>query len=242
METKLAYLNDSYLLSSTATVTEVAPAQDGKTDMQLDETVFYPQGGGQPTDKGKITAYGAEFEVEDVRFESGIVHHFGRVAAGSFKKGDRVNLDVDAERRALNMRNHTAGHLVASVIAELKPELKANKGYHFPDGPYVQFEGLVAPEERQALGAKAQELANQWIAERREVTIRFVPYEELVKVCRHVPENIPRDKPSRIATIEGSISIPDGGTQVRDLGEIGGITITKIKGRGNETIIGYKVG
>jgi Ser-tRNA(Ala) deacylase AlaX len=242
METKLVYLNDAYLFNSSATITEVVQTPDNKTDIQLDETIFYPQGGGQPTDKGKIKASDVEFEVDDVRFENGIVHHYGHMTKGSLKVGDKVDLSVDADRRNINMRNHTAGHLVASVIAELKPDLKANKGYHFPDGPYVQFEGIVAPEERQDLITKTQERANQMINKHREVIIKFVPYDELVKVCRFVPENIPKDKPSRIATIKDSISVPDGGTQVKNLSEIGSITITKIKGKGSETIISYKVG
>ncbi len=241
METKLAYLNDSYLFESTTTVTKIVQAPDSATDMQLDETIFYPQGGGQPADNGTIETDASKFSVEDVRFLEGTVHHYGRILHGSISIGDRVKLIVDARRRILNMCNHTAGHLVASVIAELRPGLKVDKGYHFPSGPYVQFEGTISQEERQALASKIQERANQMIVENREVITGFVPYEELERVCRHVPENIPKDKPLRIVTIEGCISIPDGGTQTRNLSEIGSIIITKIKTKGENTIVSYTI-
>lgn len=239
-ETKLVYLYDSRMFEAQAVVTKIGKGAEGKTDVQLDETIFYPQGGGQPSDQGTISTPEAEFRVEEARFEDGVVHHYGTMLKGSLVICERVKLCVDAERRTTNMRNHSAGHVVASAMSELRPELKPVKGYHFPDGPYVQFEGAVAPEERQKLLEMLQEKVRQMIAGRLRLITRFVSYEELTRVCRFVPDNMPKDKPSRIVAIEGYISVPDGGTQVRGTGEIGTLTITRIKAKGNDTIVSYR--
>ena len=75
--TKLNYLDDTYLLESKATFIEIKENEKGKAVI-LDETIFYPQGGGQPADTGKIILDNNIFSVTDVRLdENGIVWHFG---------------------------------------------------------------------------------------------------------------------------------------------------------------------
>jgi Ser-tRNA(Ala) deacylase AlaX len=77
--TKLNYLEDTYLFESEATFVEIRENEKGKAII-LDETIFYPQGGGQPADRGEITSGDSVFTVNDVRLaEDGIVWHFERL-------------------------------------------------------------------------------------------------------------------------------------------------------------------
>ncbi len=58
-------------------------------------------------------------------------------------KDRHVNLKLDKERRLQHAKSHTAGHLLSAVVESLASELKGTKGHHFPDGPYVEFNGKL---------------------------------------------------------------------------------------------------
>lgn len=84
-QTKLLYLEDFNLLQSEAVVTDIS--RDGERDIVvLDQTVFYPQGGGQPYDRGTIESPSKKFIIEEVRFADGIVKHIGKFEQGSFNQ------------------------------------------------------------------------------------------------------------------------------------------------------------
>ena len=110
--TKLNYLSNTYLFDSEAIFVEIKENEKGKAVI-LDKTIFYPQGGGQPADKGKIISGDTIFIVNDVRIdEVGIVWHFGEFSNGQFKIGNKVILKIDKDRRKLNAKLHSAGHLL----------------------------------------------------------------------------------------------------------------------------------
>src|SRR5437660_1190286 len=115
MATELVYLTDFDIVQCTARVTSSQETQDDQIDLQLDKTCFYPRGGGQDWDEGWIEGAdgAAVFRVHKVRLdENGIVHHIGRSTAGELNKGDAVNCTVDANRRTINTRLHSAGHVI----------------------------------------------------------------------------------------------------------------------------------
>jgi Ser-tRNA(Ala) deacylase AlaX len=160
-ETQKLYFLDSDALTGTAKLLAVIPnplAQQSKAlagfplACVLDRTLFHAQGGGQPSDAGSLTVAGlaapATFEVKDVRFDpaTGIVYHLGAFpdsapAAESIETPVDVTMDVNLERRVLNMRLHSAGHLIDAALAAegfLGPHegsFTQGKGHHFPDGP-----------------------------------------------------------------------------------------------------------
>src|SRR5206468_3446933 len=103
--TELVYLSDAYLRETDATVTAV----DGDR-VALDRTIFYPTGGGQPHDTGRLG--GAT--VADVRKEGDTVWH--RVEGPLPAVGDEMHLEVDWDRRHALMRTHTALHVLCGVI------------------------------------------------------------------------------------------------------------------------------
>jgi Ser-tRNA(Ala) deacylase AlaX len=213
---------------------------DGRTVVYLDQTILYPQGGGQPYDKGVIQNEDTKFVVEEVRFVEGEVLHIGHFEGRPFIQGEDVHIVVDGHRRELNARLHSAGHLVDLAVSTIGVDWVPLKGYHFPDAPYVEYEGELASEQQDELAKQIEKIANDYIAEDLPVTCHFVEREELEKLCRHVPTNLPKDKPTRVVQFE-TFAVPCGGTHVRSLKDLKELKITKLKNKGGSIRIGYDV-
>src|SRR3989338_8029458 len=199
--TKLLYLDNFSLTTCSATVISCEQEnnlENSRTAIVLDQTVFYPQGGGQPYDTGKIFNQHAEFLVTDVRFIDGIVKHFGIFTSGMFALDDTVTCTITIERRNLHSRLHSAGHVVDMAVYQTHPEWIPGKGYHFPDGPYVEYAGSLENIDREKLKAELETTCNTIVSENRQTTLLFIPKEEMGSVCRHVPDYLPAHKPTRV--------------------------------------------
>lgn len=240
VKTELLYLSDFTLVECEAKVMNVTRAENGKTIVVLDQTAFYPQGGGQPYDKGTIESVAAKFVVDEVRFMDGIVHHIGNFEHGALAAGETVKCSVDKERRQLHTRLHSAGHVVDMAVDALGLEWIPGKGYHFPDGPYVEYEGNAPESEREAIKAKIEEQVNAFIRQGRDTSLQFMNRQQMKAVCRHVPDYIPENKPSRVV-LYGDFGVPCGGTHVTNLSQIGKIVIRKIKQDGSKVKVAYAV-
>ncbi|MFZ1522487.1 MAG: alanine--tRNA ligase-related protein, partial [Candidatus Saccharimonadales bacterium] len=114
--------------------------KDGRNIIYLDQTVFYPQGGGQPYDMGLIETDDTKFIVEEVRYADGEVLHIGHYEGRHLIQGEDIRLVVDEQRRKLNTRLHSAGHILDMAVNELGYAWIPGKGHHFPDGPYVEYQ------------------------------------------------------------------------------------------------------
>lgn len=237
--TKLIYLEHMDQTTGQAIIQDVLE-EDGKQVVVLDQTIFYPQGGGQPYDQGIITSNNGKFIVSEVRYIDGIVKHIGNFESGTFAKAENVSLEVNPERRLLNARLHSAGHLVDVAVNTLKPDWIPGRGYHFPDGPYVEYAGTIDDTEKEQFIKDLEKIINQKISEQIPVTIKFVDKSELSTYCRHVPENIPEGKPIRLVLFN-DFAIPCGGTHVDNLTVLKSETIRKIKGGAGTVKISYDV-
>lgn len=235
----MLYLENMHDLEADAYVERVE-SQNGRDVVYLDQTILYPQGGGQPYDKGVIQSPDTTFIVEEVRFVDGDVLHIGRFEGQPFMQGEDVHIVVDGDRRRLNARLHSGGHLVDMAIAKFGLDWTPGKGYHFPDGPYVEYEGELDPERQSELQARIEAKANELIGQDLPVSCRLVDHSELQQLCRHVPANLPINKPTRIVQFD-DFAVPCGGTHVHSLGEIQKITITKVKNKQGSIRVGYSV-
>lgn len=233
-------LENMSLYEDFSKVLNIEDLEDGRKALILDQTIFYPQGGGQPYDQGIIETANSKFIVEEVRFVEGIVKHIGRCGSGNFEIGESVKCIIDKERRILNTRLHSAGHLVDMAINALNLNLIPHKGYHFPNGPYVEYEGFLS-HDMEKLKKDIEDLANSFISQKIETTVQFMNKEEMKKICRYVPDNMPANKPMRVV-IYGDFAVPCGGTHVRNLGDILAITIRKIKQDKSLLRISYEIG
>jgi Ser-tRNA(Ala) deacylase AlaX len=239
--TDLMYMSDMECLETTASVLDVFSGDDGKSILVLDRTIFYPQGGGQPADHGKISSASADFHVDDVRFLDGVVQHKGFFADGVLKQGDEVKLSVDANRRRFNSRLHTAGHLIDYAIERLGYKLEAGKGYHFPDSPYVEYVGKIDDALKGKLFETLEGQVNQLINDNLAISVKIVPFKELETLCGNVPPYIPTNKPARIMFVDGLHGIPCGGTHVSSTAQVGALTISSIKSKKGDTRVSYRL-
>ncbi|XP_015694315.1 alanine--tRNA ligase isoform X2 [Oryza brachyantha] len=246
--TKLAYFDDMWALRSTATV--VSLVQDGgRRAVVLHSTVFYPQGGGQPADTGVISSGGARFLVEDVRMKDGVVFHYGRfedVGDGcnsEFSEGQSVNLEVDAERRNLNSRLHSAGHLLDICISNIGlSHVEPGKGHHFPDGPFVEYKGGIPPDQLQDKKNKLEKEANELISKGAKVLACILPYEEATQLCGGaLPSYISKGSTPRIVKFGDHPGGPCGGTHVADISNINNIKVTNIRVKKGLIKVSYNV-
>ena len=237
--TILRYLENSYLYLLKARVVAVQPTTSAFS-VVLDETIFHPQGGGQPSDRGTITSAKAKFNVTKSTFDaqSGIVHHEGLFEGDSkFDEGEEVSLWIDDNVRQLSRRNHSAGHLLALAVRECQLPIKEVKGYHFPEGPYVEFEGKTTNDAQKLIETKANEL----ISKSLKMTATLVDKTKLAELSLVVPEHIPENKPTRVVTIDGWKGTPCGGTHVSNTFEIGPLQVRKITTRKENTKISYVI-
>lgn len=157
--------------------------------------------------------------------ESGVATHLGKLN-GDVAMDDDVNVRIDKDRRRILSECHTAGHVVDSAMARCGKLLKPNKGYHFLEGPYVEYEGVIAPEERVSLLQDLQSAFRQLVEEDIETTIELMSIEEADAVCNRQAQNfdmdIFADKRSnqiRVVCVAG-YHCPCGGTHVKSTGEL----------------------
>jgi len=220
MTLKLFYI-DSYLRETSAKVEDVE-VEDGRIRVLLDRTIFYPEGGGQPSDRGVIKGEGFRIEVEKVEGKDKIWHE-GKLIGRSPKKGEEVELELDWEWRYENMRQHTGQHIFSAILKRMYNS--DTTGFQiFPD--YNKIE-INFDEELTWEHILAAEL------EANEVVWAGIPVE--VKEYEELPEEISSDlrKPLskkvsgkiRLVKIGDVDLIPCGGTHVKSTGEVGFIKV-----------------
>lgn len=234
--TKLNYLDNTRLFESKAVFVEVKEGDKGKAVI-LDETIFYPQGGGQPADNGEIVSEDAVFSVTDVRLdEDGVVWHFGEFENREFHKRDKVTLEIDKKRRILNAKLHSAGHLLDCAVKKIGiKNFKPIKGFHFSGGPYVEYEGTV--ENPADLIIELEKTINELIARDLEIEKADLSQEEAK--ARGIP--VLPGKSARVINFAGFQGHGCGGTHVVSSSEIGKVIIRKIKSKKGMTKISYGI-
>lgn len=226
MATELLFRDDAYLRTATATVVAVGPH-----GIELDRTIFYPQGGGQAGDSGVLRrASGEPVTIGDTRKGEapGRVLHLPAAAAGpALEPGETVTLELDWPRRYRLMRLHTALHLLSCVITA-----PVTGGNIVPEKARLDFDIDLAlldagriERETNTLIAGGARTETVWIT---DAELDAQP--ELVKTMSVQP---PRGAGHvRLLRIPGIDLQPCGGTHVADVAEIGGIRVLKIRSEG----------
>ena len=239
MNTNLLYLANLDSIHCAAHVVEITN-DDTRVIIILDQTVFYPQGGGQPYDTGRIENSSGTFIVTEVRFVDGVVKHIGKFEHGFCAVGDAVQCKVTVDRRNLNTRLHSAGHLIDMAVAQLNLAWVPGKAFHFPEGAYVEYAGDLEGIDKEALLQNIQDVCKELIAANMQTTITFMNKEQMNTVCHFVSPYIPDDKPGRVV-MYGSFGIPCGGTHVKCSADVKDIQIRKIKMEKGNIRVSYDV-
>ncbi len=226
------FRNDAYLKQAKATV--VAVTEEG--DLVLDQTLFYPMGGGQPGDRGVIRCAGKRDAVvidsRNSKQVSGQIIH--KLEGGSeLVAGDSVELLLDWEVRYRRMRVHTALHLLSvalpfpvtgGAIGECLTDAKIDGRLDF-DIAEVAFTKESLTQQLQAMIDKPATVTTQWIT---DAELDAQP--ELVKTMSVQP---PRGAGKvRLVNIDGLDLQPCGGTHLANIAEIGQLRVSKIENKG----------
>jgi len=272
----------------------------------LKDSLFHPQGGGQPSDKGKIIADNGDifhvlFAISTSKSSSKIIEHYGYISSSSesrrvdtdasiavrvdtdasitvrvdtdasiaetsnlqiesnesdnlstklselkldfFSIDIEVHMHIDQACRKLYSRLHSAGHTIDSALkrcdSDIFYRLKATKGYHFIDGPYVEYEGNLTDKEMKEtlsiLNESLKDIVNEDI-----LTVIYLIKKEEASVLLGISESELEFYPEsiRVVSIAGH-PIACGGTHVNSTKDLESVTITKIKKKKNIVKISY---
>ena len=196
----------------------------------LDKTVFYPVGGGQPGDIGKIATNNYEADViNTIKSEHGIMHRIDH-KNGAISEGDSVNITIDWERRYSLMRMHTALHVLCSIVDGAVTGgsigvLKSRLDFDIPG----------ERPEKENLTSQLMEIVDGDYP----ITSSLISDQELEQnpnLIRTMSVKPPTGTGQvRMIRIGDDIDFqPCGGTHVKTTGEIGRVKISKIENKGKQ--------
>lgn len=237
--TRLLYLEDFDVTSCEAYVQRVETFE-GRDVVVLDQTCFYPKGGGQDFDIGIIKGDAGTFDVEAVFFIDGEVKHIGAFESKPFQSGDQVSGYVAKERRKLNSRLHSAGHTIDMAVRKMNLHWHPEKGAHYPYMAFVEYSGEIPEAQRDHLKDMLEDTVNQLVKKGSLNSIAFLTPEEMAERGAVLPQEIPANKPAR-AVIYDDFVVPCGGTHVDNINQIGDISITKLKKKDGHIRVSYVV-
>ncbi len=226
---KLLYYDDSYIQTFKATITAIDEQNHG---VILDQTAFYPGGGGQPADFGSLTSEGKTFTVSRAKkIGAKIVH----MLAGEDRLpslGSGVGGQLDWQHRYKVMRTHTAMHILCGVIYR-------NYGVSVTGGNMDPLKGRMDFEfetMHKELVAEINTAINAEVFNARPVSWRILPRAEAFQIpdlirtkINLLPAGISK---VRVVEIDGLDLQADGGTHVRNTSEVGTIHIINYKSKG----------
>ena len=240
--TRKLYLDDFSLTRCEAEVLEVEGPSSEAT-LTLDQTCFYPGGGGQPCDLGAITWSTGSMQVTKVRKEpDGVVRHVGVVEGLIPYIGDSVTCIIDAPLRHYYSRLHSAGHLLDLAVERAGNTWVPGRGAHFPDMSYVEYNGDFDATKADVYREAIQEQIDSIIAAGGQVTSSRVRPQEARKRSKYIPEAVlAKYKLVHLATYNGSFDICCGGTHVQNVADIGKVIVTKIKKKEKAIRVSYSL-
>jgi alanyl-tRNA synthetase len=221
-ETVKKYYEDAELLESEAKVLGVF-----EDKVVLDSTIFYPEGGGQPADMGKLVFNGKMAFVKDVKIINNRIIHF--IDGPAPHEGDVVKLIVDAERRLQLRRAHTATHIIntAARIVLGNHVWQAGAQKDVVESRLDITHPLPITEEE---AEKIERKANEIVLANIDVEIRVLPRTVAEKEYgfRIYQGGAVPGKELRIVKIDGFDAEACGGLHVKKTGDVGLVKIVKV--------------
>jgi len=236
--TRLLYYEDAYIKEFSARILAKHEA-NGRYKIVLDQTAFYPVGGGQSSDTGTLKGANGEAAVSDVRIESHTVVHIAEVK-GSINAGEAVTGVINWNPRYALMRNHTLAHLMAEAIRRATglPSEVVSSGLDLDKARLdIVQEGSLG-----AFLPAIQEVANSVIRENRPVEIKTLQRKEAEEYVARFHESLktlpPQVQTVRIVEVRDWHACACGGTHVKSTGEIEHAEVLRrmSKGKGVERI------
>jgi len=200
MSTKKIFYNDPNIVNWESRITDIKKEKDFYI-LSLSETIFYPEGGGQPCDKGEIRSDDWILLVSYIWEEDGKIWHKG-ILKGKREPliDEKVELYVDSDLRREYMEQHTAQHLLSAII-EKNYSLETT-GFQIL-GDHTKIEIPYRGFDPKSFVSEIESIVNKYIKENIPVNVYW------------------KDENIRIVEIVGLDINPCGGLHVNRLGEIG---------------------
>lgn len=225
------YLDQPYQTAFEAAVVSSRRVEDGRVEVVLDRTLFYPESGGQLPDAGTL----AGAPVVDV--QEAAQDHVVHTVLGDAPAGPRVPGSIDWARRFDHMQQHTGQHVLSRAFIQAAGLHTVS--FHMGDETCtIDLDGARFDDDA---ARRAEDLANQVIAENRPVDITTMPVGELdrLDLRRKVPDGVSE---ARIVSVRDFDVIPCCGTHVRSTGELGMVKILKSEKAKGFQRVHFKVG
>ena len=222
---------DAYLRQAQGSV--IAHHDEG---LELDRTVFYSRGGGQPGDIGKLEWVEGSVGVTDTFKKNGVVLH--QLDGDPPPVGTELTGTIDWERRHILMRTHTALHVLSAIIFK-EFDAKVTGGNMEPGSARMDFELDSISVE---FGQQVEQRLNEELAKGHEVNVLFMARSEALQdpdlirtKVNLIPETV---DPIRVIDIGDIDRQADGGTHVANTSEVGAVEVVKTesKGKANKRI------
>lgn len=208
--TRELFYEDAYLQEFTATVLECRPMTDGFA-VVLDQTAFFPEGGGQPGDRGTLTQGGAIVHVADTRHRDGQLVH---CCDGPLEPGAPVTGRLDWDFRFDLMQQHSGEHLVSGVVHGRWGY--DNVGFHMgSDAITIDFDGLLTWQEL----LEVERQANALVWQNLKTEIFYPTAQELAQLSYRSKKAL--EGPVRIVRFPGHDTCACCGIHVARTGEVG---------------------
>lgn len=235
-KTQLLYLEDAYLKTTQATVVEVNSTAT-QAEIQLDKTIFYPQGGGQPSDTGIIRSSTGTFTVTHVSYNNGYILHKGKLE-GSIHPNNTVQLEIDWQKRSHHMQLHTAGHILDQAVKNLDSKNFGVDGDHgIGKRSFVAFHNKVTESQLPEIEKEVAAIINSDL----EITDEMVTSKEIAKRKLKLQFQLPENKDLRIVQIGTYPPMPDGGTHLKRTSECFPVALTGVQEKDGLFRVSYTI-
>ncbi len=223
--TDLLYLKQTYLATAQSNVLKLVPEKRTHAYLMLDKTIFHPKGGGQPSDRGRMTSTGFQSEIKKAIHHQGVVIHWVKILQGTPALGP-ITCELDWGYRYLIMQRHTAAHLLDHCLAAATSAHVETTDSWLDEPCYVGYRGSTPDSSTLH---RAQALADKLITADAPVKIDFLDPDQAKQLLQDAPnfERLPDLQEIRTVTIEGCDPIPCGGTHLANIQEIGRMSILR---------------
>ncbi len=223
------YKSDQYRVQNTAKVLEVARI-DGLDRIVCDQSVFFPEGGGQPSDVGTVAKGNMLYNITAATDESleSDVWHLTDAPEGTFEVGDEVELTIDWDWRFQNMQRHLGEHMLSGTFHTLFGGV--NRGFHMGEEYItidIELDGRMLTDEELDL---AEKTVNEAIWADLPVSIDYFDNYE-ASLVMPVRKQVPHDGEVSVVTV-GELPDPYDciaccGTHPSSSGQVGLLAIYK---------------
>lgn len=216
--TKKLFNNNAYETQFTADIIAVLE-KDDRYLIQLNETYFYPEGGGQPNDTGTIDG----IEIYDVQYIDDEIYHYSKSKPSQLKQ---VYCTIDWERRFDLMQQHSGQHILSAACEKL---YDANTvGFHLSQETVtIDLDKKLTADDL----VKIEKLSNDIIFKNIPILVHYPDSDELSKLPLRKLPKVTKD--IRIIEVENFDFSPCGGTHTQSTGEIGLLKIKKMENHKN---------